>query len=59
VAIGHPAGPETVICAAILLSMLTATGVAVKVATTDFGPSIVSVNGFAAPVADPLQPVNW
>jgi hypothetical protein len=59
VAVGHPAGPETVTCAAILLSIRTSVCAAVKVATTDLGPSIVSVNGFAAPVADPLQPVNW
>ena len=27
-----------------------------KVAVTVFGPSIVSASGFAAPLADPLQP---
>ncbi len=59
VAMGHPAGPETVTWAAILLSMRTSVGEPVNVATTDLGPSIVNVSGFAEPAADPLQPVNW
>jgi hypothetical protein len=48
-----------VTCVTIVLSMRTSVGTAVKVATTDLGPSMVKVNGFATPVADPLQPVNW
>jgi hypothetical protein len=58
VAIGHPAGPETLNTAETLLSMITGVDAAANMATTDFGPSIVSVKGFAVPVADPLQPVN-
>jgi hypothetical protein len=55
---GHP-DPETVNCApAMLLSNRTLMGAGVNCATTDFGPSITNVSGFAVPLAAPAQPAN-
>jgi hypothetical protein len=42
----------------ILLSMRTLVGAATKFAVMVLEASMVTVSGFATPVADPLHPVN-
>ena len=54
---GQPA-PETLKAAATLLSISTPTRPKVKCAVIVLGPFMITVNGFAVPVTDPLQLAN-
>jgi hypothetical protein len=54
---GHPA-PDTLNAAATLLSISTGTAPILKLAVMVLAPFIITVSGFTAPVADPLQLEN-
>jgi hypothetical protein len=56
-AAGQPV-PDTVNSVAVFASMRTLTVDEPKFAVMDLAPSIVTLNGFTVPVAEPLQPLN-